>query len=324
MTSNCSFRPTVAAAAVALAVMATPSWAADPIFPTGSRIGLVPPAGMTASKTFDGFADPSKDAAILITTLPAAAYAKIEKSLDVETLRKQGVSVEKREAIKLNFGNGILLSGRQVADKAHYKKWLLAASASDLTVLVVVQVPEGYSNYSDQVVRAALTTLSLRAKVPEAEELSLLPFSVGDLAGFHIDGVVRGRAILLGDRAEPTKPTGKPSDDGLAPHLLIAALPGGPTEPTDDANFAKLSFDQIGGIKDVQIVMSEPLRIGGISGYQTMADAKDARSGVDLKVVQWLRFGSGGYLQMVGIAPADVWISALSRLRTVRDSVDTK
>jgi hypothetical protein len=41
-------------------------------------------------------------------------------------------------------------------------------------------------------------------------------------------------------------------------------------------------------------------------------------------VVQWLRFGGGGYLQMVGIARADAWTTALARLRTVRDSVELK
>ena len=53
--------------------------------------------------------------------------------------------------------------------------------------------------------------------------------------------------------------------------------------------------------------MSEPLRIGGQSGFQTKAEAKDARTGTDVRVVQWLRFGGGGYLQMVGIARADGW-----------------
>jgi len=55
-----------------------------------------------------------------------------------------------------------------------------------------------------------------------------------------------------------------------------------------------------------------------------MAEAKDARTGTDVEVVQWLRFGSGGFLQMVGVAPADNWTSALARLRTVRDSIDPK
>jgi len=70
--------------------------------------------------------------------------------------------------------------------------------------------------------------------------------------------------------------------------------------------------------------VSEPLRIGGQSGYQTMAEAKDARSGTDVMVVQWLRFGSGGFLQMIGVARADNWTSVLARLRAVRDSVELK
>ena len=32
-----------------------------------------------------------------------------------------------------------------------------------------------------------------------------------------------------------------------------------------------------------------------------MAEAKDARSGADVMVVQWLRFGSGGFMQMIGV-----------------------
>src|ERR1700733_14687857 len=86
-------------AILALASLAVPARAEDPIFPPGSRIGLVPPPGMVASNTFDGFADPSKDAAILITVLPAAAFPQMDKTLDVDTLKKQGVNLEKREPI---------------------------------------------------------------------------------------------------------------------------------------------------------------------------------------------------------------------------------
>jgi hypothetical protein len=55
-----------------------------------------------------------------------------------------------------------------------------------------------------------------------------------------------------------------------------------------------------------------------------MAEAKDARSGADVMVVQWLRFGSGGFLQMTGIGRVDVWTRTLARLRTVRDSIQPK
>jgi hypothetical protein len=309
-----------------------PASAADPVFPVGSRIGLVPPTGMVASENFDGFSDPGEDAAILIAVLPPTAYAQIERSLDTGALKKQGVNLEKREPMRLSFGKGILLSGRQIAaDKSRYRKWLLIASASDFTALVTVQVPEEDKTYNDRVVRAALATLAVRAKVPEAEELALLPFTVGDLAGFHVDGVLRGRALMLSDQAgnggsatDSARDFTKPAEGDLGPHVIIAALPGGPREPGDEGNFARNSFAEIGGIRDVQITMSEPLRINGQFGYQTMADAKDARTGADIRVMQWLRFGSGGYLQIVGITPTDSWTSVLARLRTVRDSIDTK
>jgi hypothetical protein len=338
MLSHCtsrSIRASSVAAALALIVsstvfstiLATSAIAADAIFPPGSRVGLIPPPGMVTSNTFDGFADPEKDAAILITVLPAAAYSQFEKTMDTDLLKKQGVSLEKREPIKLDTGKGFLLSGRQVADKTRYRKWLLVAAADDLTVLVTVQAPEQETLYSDSIVRAALATVSVRAKVPEAEELGLLPFVVADLAGFHVDGVLRGRVLMLSDsRKENPEDAAKGAlmIGGSEARLLIAALPSPPIDPNDHANFARLAFNEIGGIRDVHLTMSEPLRIGGQSGYQTMAEAKDARSGADVRVVQWLRFGGGGFMQMIGVGPADTWTSVLSRLRAVRDSVELK
>jgi hypothetical protein len=372
---NSRFRSITAGAGLAVLllslVVAMPSRAAEPAFPPGSRIGLVPPTGMVISDAFAGFADPEKNAAILIATLPAAAYSQLDKTLDTEELRKQGISLEKREPMRLDAGKGFLLTGRQVAGKERYRKWLLVLAAGDITALVSVQVPESDTAYPNNIVRAALATLAVRQKVPEQEQLGLLPFTVGDLAGFHVDAVLPGRALVLSaaaaetakdaakeseeapkepkeakDSKEAAKDTSKEApkepkeakDSKEAPkdsskeaaarsfdaRLLIAAAPGGPAEADDRGSFARTSFAEIGGIRDVRITMSEPLRIGGQSGYQTMAEAKDARSGADVMVVQWLRFGSGGFLQMTGIARADAWTSTLSRLRAVRDSVQPK
>jgi hypothetical protein len=85
-----------------------------------------------------------------------------------------------------------------------------------------------------------------------------------------------------------------------------------------------MTFGEIVGIKDVQITMSEPLRIGGGSGFQTTAQAKDMKTGDDIMVAQWLRFGTGGFLQMIGMAKADAWTTALTRLRAVRDGIQLK
>jgi hypothetical protein len=311
----------------ALVLSAITAQAADPVFPTGSRIGLVPPAGMVQSHTFEGFEDPAKNAAILLSALPAEAYDQLDKSMVPEALKKQGVEIDKREPIDLAIGKGFILSGKQANGTAHFRKWLLVAAAGNVTALVTVQVPEQDEAYPDKAVRDALATLTLRAAVPDAERLSLLPFTVGDMAGFHIDDVLPGRALMLVDTpTEASKNDAGKDQDGRTrvTHFLIAAMQGGPEEPKDRDNFARDTFDQVGGIKDVHIQDAEPLRIGGQAGYQTLAKAKDGQSDTDIMIVQWLRFGGGGFIQMIGIGRADLWPDTFTRLRTVRDSVDPK
>jgi hypothetical protein len=323
-------RGTAAAAYVGLAMLTTwlalivpaqPAAAADAIFPAGSRLGLVPPAGMLPSRTFQGFQEPGTNAVILLTALPVNAYEQLTKAMVPEAMKKEGLNVEHREEIELAAGKGFVLSGRQTVDKEHYRKWLLIASAGDMTALVNVQVPEAATNYSEEAVHAAFASLAVRASVPESEQLALVPFNIGDLAGFHVEDVLPARGIVLVD---PPSRTTEGAGTTATARLFISALPGGPEEAADRDNFARVSFGQIAGIKDVSVQDAEPLRIASQAGYQTLAKAKDAGTGVDVMVVQWLRFGSGGFLRMIGIARADAWPEAFARLRTVRDSIAIK
>jgi hypothetical protein len=318
MKSRSTGMATAFAGALAFLVFAAPARAADPVFPTGSLVGLVPPDGMVMSKNFLGFEDVDKGAVILIAAQPAAAFPDIEKTLATDSLKKQGISVDKREDMQLSFGKGTLIVGKQEADKKRYRKWLLVAPTELLTALVNVQIPEQENAYSDAAVHAALATLAVRTSVPDTEKLSLVPFTVGDLAGFHIENVLPGRALMLID-APDGKPTGS-----IDAHLFIAAFPGGPAEASDRAEFARVAFGDIVGIKNVQITMSEPLRIGGQAGFQTMARAKDSHTDADIMVAQWLRFGGGGFLQMIGIARTETWTDELTRLRAIRDSIDVR
>jgi hypothetical protein len=328
MTSGSKFNSVGAILAAALAcfvlclvvapILAPAAQAADAIFPVGSRVGLVPPAGMVVSKGFLGFEDVAKDSAILIAAQPPAAFPEIEKSLATDVLKKNGITVDNREEMKFDFGKGTLVVGKQTADKTRYRKWLLNVQTADLTALVNVQIPEQETAYTDAVVRAALATLAVRATIPDAEKLSLLPFTFADLAGFHVENVLPGRAVLLVDT-----PDGVPTDN-FSVRMFVGAFDGGPAEKDDHAQFARMTFGQIVGIKDVQITMSEPLRIGGQSGFQTTAQAKDMKTGDDIMVAQWLRFGTGGFMQMIGMAKANVWTTALTRLRAVRDGIQLK
>jgi hypothetical protein len=40
--------------------------------------------------------------------------------------------------------------------------------------------------------------------------------------------------------------------------------------------------------------------------------------------VQWVRFGSGGFLRIVGVGRSDAWDALFTRFRAVRDGIEMK
>jgi hypothetical protein len=305
---------------LALVLGALPAAAADAAYPPGSRIGLAPPPGMVTSRSFFGYEDPNNNAAIILLALPAKAFSDLEKSITADALKQQGLTFETREAMPLSTGKAFLVLGHHEVDKIKIRKWILVAASPALTALVTVQVPEpAKTTYPDAVIRAALATLAIRATVPVDEQLGLLPFKLGELAGFHVAGVAPGRAVMLGDADAPDAPGAI-----LEPHIFVAIAPGAPAQTADRDAFARDVFATVPNLRDVRITTSEPLRIGGQQGHQILAEARDPTGAATLRVVQWLRFGGSAYLQMVGIARTDAWKDAYPRFRSVRDGIEAR
>ena len=65
------------------------------------------------------------------------------------------------------------------------------------------------------------------------------------------------------------------------------------------------------------------LRLGGGSlvTHELQAEAKEVFTDAPMKLVQWVRFGSGSFIRMVGMARADQWSTLFPRFRAVRDGV---
>ena len=293
--------------------------AADVVFPPGSRIGIAPPAGMTPTPNFFGFEDRTRNVAIIMVALPPEAYAEMDRTTNAETLKKQGVAFEKREEFSLASGKAFLVIGRQDVEQIKLRKWIVVASAPDLTAIVTAQIPdEASAAYPDDVIRAALSSITLRASVPVEEQLSLLPFRMNDLAGFRVGGLLAGRAVMLTDAAPDA--SGPTAD----PQMVVAIAQGGPSQSGDREAFARDLFSTIPNLRDVRITSAEPLRIGGQQGHQIMAQGKDNASGTDVTIVQWLRFGGNAYIHLIGTAPTAAWTAAYARFRQVRDGIEPR
>jgi len=308
----------VAAVLCLVLSLAPPATAADAVFPIGSRLGFVPPNDLKPATTFPGFENEQKGVFVRLIALPGNAFPEIEKTMTNEALKKQGMTVEKRESVPLGNGNAILAIVRQETAAGRIRKWLLIAPIDNLTALVSLEMAAKLpAPYADNVIRTALTSLTTRPNVPADEQLTLVPFKVGDTAGMRLVRVVPGVAVQLTDG---------PKDAVEAteqPHLVIAAAPGGP-DTRDRDQFARDAVRGFPALRDIRIVGSEPMRIGGQPGHEVRAQAKDAQTGADIEVVQWLRFGTGAYLRILGFAPKDKWTDTFTRFRAVRDGLEPR
>src|SRR5262249_6622692 len=129
------------AGALLAALWVNPLMAADAMFPSGLRVGLVPPAGMVASKNFPGFEDRDRKVGILIVELPRGAYDDGVKAIFTDKPADQ-VVLEKREIFPFEDGVGFLAVGSERTDAAVHRKWFLLTHNSELTALVTAQVPD--------------------------------------------------------------------------------------------------------------------------------------------------------------------------------------
>jgi hypothetical protein len=297
-----------------------PASAADPIFPVGSRMGFVPPPGFVASTRFPGFENPDSRSSIVMATLPPQAYANLEASMATEALKKQGITEDKRETLTLASGKAVLVMGNEQENGQKFRKWILLAQLPEGAALVAVLVPESaIKTYSDDVIRASLSSLAVRATVPLDEQIALVPFKLTDLSGLRPVRVLGNTGVVLTDGAKDT-PT--PSDQ---PMFAVMIAQGGPEQATDRANFARNLFAGLGDVKDLHIIngSGDMLRLGGgtLVTHELQAEAKEAFTDAPLKLVQWVRFGSGTFIRMLGIARADQWPAAFPHFRAVRDGV---
>jgi hypothetical protein len=297
-----------------------PASAADPVFPLGSLVGFVPPPGFVASKRFPGFEHPDAKASILVAMLPVEAYGKLEESIATEALKKQGVTEEKRETLTLASGKAVLVTASEQDKEKGQKirKLMFLGQLKEGVAMVAVMVPEAaLKAVPDDVIRASLATIAVRQSIPMDEQLALMPFKLNDLSGLRPVRVLGNTAVVLtyGD-----KPSATPNDQ---PFFVVAIRPGGPEQAPDRENFARNLFRDLGDVKDVHIVSGDMLRLGGgaLATHELQAEAKEAFTDAPMKVVQWVRFGSGSFIRMVGVARADQWTTAFPHFRAVRDGI---
>jgi hypothetical protein len=271
-----------------------------------------------ASASFRGFEDRPRQAVIIVSELAAETYDKVAEEFTLEALRSQGFTDITREEVTLKDARGILVAVRQ--PNARARQWALVARASDFSAVVIAIIPEAAAAeaYPTATMRTALTSLVTRNRLAPEQLLAVLPYAIRDLAGFRVM------------RANPdgnAELTFGPEDTPLPARQPFFAITTHSAELLIPAAYASLARQALAPFineAETRTIRSEAQRINGRPGYEIVVETRDTKANVDLMVVQWLRFGTSGYIRLLGMARKDAWDEAFPRMRALRDAVEAR
>src|ERR1700737_197715 len=304
----------ILAAGLLTAVM-SPAFGADPVYPPGVRVGMVPLVGLAPAKTFTGFETEDHGVKVLITELPAAAFSEVETAYK-SSPAAGGVTPER---IETAAGKAYYTAENAKDGSTVFRRYSMIVSGGNFSGFVAAQIPENATKiYTDDAVRQMFASAVVRKEVPVEEQLGLLPFKVSELSDFkNVRTLAPGAAVILADGDEVT---------GFEPRpfMVIGMIGAAPAQPEDRGRFARQAATTIPGVRDARITMSEPIRIEGIPGYETRIDATSGKDNTAVTVAQWLRFGGPNSLRIIGTAPRDQWPKAFPRFRAVRDGIQPR
>jgi len=304
-------------AAIALLVAATTvAFAADAVFPPGARVGMVPLVGLAKAKSFVGFETEDQSVKVLVTDLPADAYGEVANAFKANPGGNAGV---KPESIDTPAGLAYYTVESARDGAANVRRYSMILPGPTFSGYVAVQVPESAAKiYTDDAVRQMFATAVIRDQVPVDEQLSLMPFKISELSDFkNVRMLAPGAALIIADGDEKTGFESKP-------FMIIGLIGSTAASPDDRGRFAQQIATTIPGVRDGRITMSEPVRIDGQPGYETRIDAVSGKDSTPVTIVQWLRFGGGSSLRIIGSSPRDEWPKAFTRFRAVRDGIQPR
>jgi hypothetical protein len=303
----------ILSAVTLLVTIIGPAFAAEAVFPPGSRVGMIPLVGLARAKTFIGFETEDESVKVLVAELPPEAYGEVMNAFKANPAGTGGV---KPESIETAVGTAYYSVENARNGASAVRRYSMILPGGTFSGYVAVQIPENAAKiYTDDAVRQMFASAAIRKEVPVEEQLGLMPFKIGELSDFkHVRTLTPGAGILLADGDERT-------GFEAAPFMVIGLMGSSPTQPEDRGRYAEQAATSIPGVHNWRITMSEPVRIDGMAGYETRLDATSGKDNTPVTLVQWLRFGGGQSLRIIGSAPREQWAKAFPRFRAVRDGI---
>lgn len=285
-------------------------------FLPGASIGVAPLPGMQPSTRFLGFENPQDGTFIALITAPAQEWEAISTRYLPDNLGSQGFADPVRAPIAVaGASEAFLVRGAQrLQQSLTVDKWVVVARGEGQTAVVIAQRVPLQPAYTKQAIEAALETIVLRAPPSLEEQITALPFAIGDRAGFRPVRVTGGNSVLLTDGEDNVV------EGADQPVVIVAASQTMSPPPERRDDFARRALVGLAGLSDVRIERSDGFRQDNADWHEAVATATD-RSGVPVVVQQTIRFTDGGFIRALAVSKAEERETWTARFGTLVNSL---
>src|SRR3954471_15505620 len=125
----------------ALFLAVSPAFPADPVYPPGLRIGIVPIEGLAVSRTFPGFETEDHSVKVLIAELPTAAYNEVQNAFKTSSF-PGSANAARPESLQTGSGEGFYTVESAKEGAETVRRFSMIISGGSFSGYVAAQVSE--------------------------------------------------------------------------------------------------------------------------------------------------------------------------------------
>src|SRR5438034_4778656 len=115
-----------------------PAFGADPVYPPGARVGMVPLVGLAPAKAFTGFETEDHSVKVLVTELPSAAFGEVETAFKSNPV----AGAVRPESIETAAGKAYYTIENAREGSTSVRRYSMILSGGIFTGYVAAQIPE--------------------------------------------------------------------------------------------------------------------------------------------------------------------------------------
>ena len=226
----------------------------------------------------------------MAVSLPAP-YSQIIIGFTKEQIKTRGWTLLSRDDVEVNGLAGILVHFEQPAGDEVFRKWSFVFGDDQKTTLVTATFPKAHEKELSAKLKSAVLSLQTDRAAPPDPGADV-PFTLTATPKLKLSqGINRALAYTKDGVFMIQAPTDP---------LFIATSSLGEVIVGDRRKFAEQRVIGTVHTKEIEVKSSDAITIDGLNGFESLAEAKEARTGTPLCLYQVMLFDGESYILMQG------------------------